>query len=262
MFRSFSLKTYLLIPAICLFLAWMTLLFAVSPSLGQAQTVNLGLAQGEAVQDVAAELLTEIYKRAGLKLKIEPLPPARLTLMVLNNQIDGEVARVGPYFEKKPSLFKVEPTYYSLETTAFAKSDRAIVINSKNDLKKYRVGIIRGVIHAEIATEGVPKLVVTNSVEQLFKMLDIDRIDVAVDVHINGLDVIRQMNLKGIQPVADLAKRDFFNVLTSSNADLAPRISNVIKTMIASGELATMTQMAEEKRLNAGSGLGTNQKKK
>ncbi|MEI6208752.1 MAG: transporter substrate-binding domain-containing protein [Desulfuromonadales bacterium] len=226
-------------------------MLALSSALGQAQTVILSLNQDEAVQDVAAELLTEIYKRAGLTAKIEPSPPARNTDKVLKNQIDGEVARVGPYFDKNPRLIKVEPAYYHLLTSAFAKNGRAIVVNSPKDLHKYRVGIIRGVAHAAVVTEGVPKLVVVNSVEQLFEMLELNRIDVAVDVHINGLDVIRRMNLKDVQLIADLAKRDFYNALIPSKADLAPGISKVIKEMITSGELSTMIKKAEKKRLNA-----------
>ena len=233
-------------------LAFLALMLAAFPSQGQAQTLVLGLNQDEAVQDVAAELLTEIYKRAGLTAKIEPSPPARNTEKVLKNQIYGEVARVGPYFDKNPSLIKVEPAYYYLVTSAFVKSDRAIVVNSPKDLHKYRVGIIRGVAHGAVATEGVPKLVIVNSVEQLFEMLELNRIDVAVDVHINGLDMIRRMKLKDIQLIADLAKKDFYNALIPSKADLAPRISKVIKEMVASGELSRMIKKVEIKRLNAG----------
>jgi polar amino acid transport system substrate-binding protein len=231
--------------------AWITLSLTMFSSITFGEELTLGLAQNEAVQDVAAELLSEIYKRAGLTPKIEPLPPARITQMVLNDQLDGEVARIGPYFEKNPSLFKVEPSYYYLVTTAFAKTDRNIVFNSIGDLKKYRVGIIRGVYHAAIATEGVPKLEVTDSVTQLFKMLESNRIDIAVDVEINGQDTINQLDLKGIKIVGAIAKRDFYNVLIQSKADLAPRISSVIKSMNASGELNKLIKSAEMKRLNA-----------
>ena len=230
--------------------AWLALLVAIFPSQVQAQTVNLSLNQGEVLQDVAGELLTEIYKRAGLTAKIDPSPPARNNIRALNNQIDGEVARVGSYFEKNPSLFKVEPAYYYLETTAFAKNSRTIVIKSAVDLHKYRVAIIRGVAHAQNVTEGVPNLVMVNSVEQLFEMLNLDRIDIAVDAYVNGLNAIKKMKLNGIKPVAKLAKRDLYNALIPSKANLAPRISKVIKTMAVSGELSAMIKNCEKKYLN------------
>jgi len=229
---------------------WMALLVAIFPARVQAQTVNLSVNQGEVLQDVAAELLTEIYKRAGLTAKIEPSPPARNNFRVLNNQIDGEVARVGSYFEKNPSLLKVEPAFYYLETTAFAKKSRKIVINSEIDLHKYRVGIIRGVAHAQTVTEGVPNLVVVNSVEQLFEMLNLDRIDVAVDAYVNGAKALKQLKLNSIKPVAKLAKRDLYNALIQSKSSLLPRISKVIKTMAVSGELSVMIKNCEKKHLD------------
>ncbi len=238
-------------PFCCAFLAWVALLVTASPSQVQAQTVVLSLNQGEVLQHVAGELLTEIYRRAGLNAKVEPSPPARNNNRVLNNQIDGEVARVGAYFEKNPGLIKVEPAYYFLVTTAFAKSGRTIVVNSPADLHQYRVGIIRGVAHAQTVTEGVPNLVVVNSVEQLFKMLSLDRIDIAVDAYINGMDTLKQLNLKDIKPVAKLAKRDLYNALIPSKADLAPRISKVIKSMFASGELASLTKSIEANHLDS-----------
>jgi polar amino acid transport system substrate-binding protein len=215
-----------------------------------AQDVKLGVAQREAVQDVAAQLLTEIYKRAGLTLRIDPYPAARLTDMVLKNEVDGEVSRIGIYFERNPSLIRVEPSYYYLITTAFARADRNISIGSIDELKKYRVGIIRGVYHAAKATEGVPGVVVVDEVTQLFKMLETGRIDIAIDVSLNGVDVISKLNLGSmVKPVGDIARRELFHVLIADKKDLAPKISTVIKSMIASRELPALTRRIEQSRL-------------
>ena len=225
------------------------LALVVIPVHAMAQALKLGMAQGEAVQDVAAKLLTDIYKRAGLNAAIEPLPPARITILVLRDEIDGEVARIAPYFDKYPRLVKVEPAYYQLVTTAFAKSGRNISISSAEDLKNYRVGIIRGVAHAAIATEGVPNLTVTDSVAQLFRMLDKDRIDIAVDVNMNGQDTINRLGLKTIQPVGHLATRDFYNALIPSRSDLVLTISETIKAMKKNGELDKLARAYERERL-------------
>jgi ABC-type amino acid transport substrate-binding protein len=230
-----------------------TRLFVLVSLLGflpaQAQEVRLGIARGEAVQDVAAGLLSEIYKRAGIRLVIEPFPPARLTDMVLANEIDGEVARIGPYFDRNPSLFKVEPSYYHLVTTAFARADKKFSLQSPADLKGRRVGIIRGVYHAVQATAGIPDVVVVDTVVQLFKMLADDRIDVAVDVSINGADVVKQLNLEQIKSAGDIARREFYIVLIPSKQQLAPRLSRVITSMKESGELASLTRQLEQARL-------------
>ena len=221
----------------------------ISPA--TAETLTLGLQQNEAVQDVAVQLLTEIYKRAGLTFNYMPLPPARGTQMVLHGEIDGEVARIGAYIDKYPELIKVEPPYYYLTTVAFAKSERNIKISSREDLSKYRVGIIRGVLHSAIETEGVPSLIIANSVTSLFQMLELNRIDIAVDGGLNGQAEIRKLALTGIAPVGELARRDFFNVLTKQNSHLTSKISATIKMMSNSGELKKLIKRTEEQRIRA-----------
>jgi polar amino acid transport system substrate-binding protein len=229
------------------------LLTVMNPAL--AETLRIGVARNEAVQGVAAELITEIYRRAGLKTQIEALPAARLTELVLNNEVDGEVSRIEIYFERNTSLIKVEPAYYWLVTAAFAKTDRKIVIKSKEDLKGYQIGIIRGVYHAAKATEGLSQVVVVDSVAQLFKMLESGRIDVAIDVSLNGTDMIQQLKLKNVAQVGEIARRDLFNVLIPSKASLVPRISATIKSMKASGDMESLIKRFEQKRLKDGTGL-------
>lgn len=220
-------------------------------SLALAAPIQLGQAQLEAVQDVSAKLLADIYKRANVDVKITPAPAARLTYQILHDEIDGEVARIGPYFEKNPTLVKVEPTYYYLVTTAFAKKDRKISITSAEDLKKYKVGIIEGVYHAAIATEGVPNLSKVIKVEQLFEMLNIGRLDVVVDVGINGKFLTKKMKYNDIVSVGEIAKRDFYNALIPAKKDIAPKISKAITEMKSSGELEKLRIKYEKEVLDS-----------
>lgn len=210
-----------------------------------AQEVQLARNENAIGQAVAAKLLTDIYKKAGLGINIAPLPAARANAVALAGDKDGEVARIAPYFAKNPSLFKVEPGYYYLTTAAFAKSDKGVTINSKDDLKKYKVGIVRGIAHAEAATEGLAGLQVTGSYDQLYQMLEAGRIDVAIDEGINGPSTLKGLGLKDITQVGEIARLDLFNVLTPAKKDLAPKISAAIKALKDSGELAKLTKRYE-----------------
>ena len=140
----------------------------------------------------------------------------------------------------------MEPGYYYLTTGAFAKTDKHITITSKDDLKKYKVGIVRGIAHAEAATEGLAGLQVTSSYDQLYQMLDAGRIDVAIDEGINGPVTLKGLGLTGITQVGEIARLDLFNVLTPAKKDLAPKISAAIKALKDSGELAKLTKRYEE----------------
>lgn len=218
-------------------------------SVAMAQEVNLARNENAIGQAVAAKLLTDIYKKAGLTANITALPGARANAVALSGEKDGEVARIPAYFAKNPSLVKVEPGYYYLTTGAFAKSDKGVTIASKDDLKKYKVGIVRGIAHAEAATEGLAGLQVTNSYDQLYQMLDAGRIDVAIDEGINGPSTIKGLGLKGISQVGEIARLDLFNVLTPAKKDLAPKISAAIKALKDSGELAKLTKRYEDEAL-------------
>lgn len=218
-------------------------------SMAMAQEVHLARNENAIGQAVAAKLLTDIYKKAGLGINITPLPGARANAVALAGEKDGEVARIAPYFAKNPTLIKVEPGYYYLTTGAFAKSDKGITIASKDDLKKYKVGIVRGIAHAETATEGLAGLQVTGSYDQLYQMLEAGRIDVAIDEGINGPATLKGLGLKGITQVGEIARLELFNVLTPAKKDLAPKISAAIKALKDSGELAKLTKRYEEEAL-------------
>jgi polar amino acid transport system substrate-binding protein len=215
-----------------------------------AQELNLVRNESAVVQTIAARLLKDIYKHAGMTVNITPLPGARTTAVVLAGEKDGEVARIPAYFIKNPSLVKVDPAYYYLTTGVFAKSSRGITVTSKEDLKKYKVGIVRGIAHAEAATEGLVGLQVTATYEQLYKMLEAGRIDVAIDEGINGPAIVRELGLKGISQVGEIARLDLHHVLVASKKDLVPRISTAITALKSSGELARLTKRYESEVVN------------
>ena len=83
-------------------------------SLTSAQEVNLASNEKATEQVIAALILTDIYKNAGLTVKIQPLPGARANAVTLSGEKDGEVARVQAYANKNATLITVEPAYFQL----------------------------------------------------------------------------------------------------------------------------------------------------
>jgi hypothetical protein len=228
------------------------LVVAVGP-VATAQEVNLVRNRDALVQEVAAKLLTDIYKKAGLTAQIVPFPGERATMLTLAGEKDGEVARVASYFIKNPTLVKVEPSYYHLTTAAFAKAEKGITIATKDDLKRYKVGIVQGVAHAEAATAGLVGVQTINTYRQLYLMLDAGRIDVAIDGGVNNIPSSMkggEAGLQGVVQVGELARSELFHVLTPAKKDVAPKISAAIKALKNSGELAKMTKRYEEEVLD------------
>jgi hypothetical protein len=221
-------------------------LLCASLSTANAQTLHLTRNEGAIEQKIAETLLAEIYKRAGLEFKVEPLPAARANILTIRGEKDGEVARIRPYFDKNPSLIRVEPSYYYLTTRVFAKAGRKLVIKDQADLANYRIGIVRGIVHAEAATAGIKHLEVVSKYEQLYRMVDANRIDLAIDTGINGQATLAALGMKSVEPVGELARLELFHVLTAKQAALAPKLGAVIQAMKKSGELEKLTRRIEE----------------
>jgi len=214
--------------------------------------LRLAMNENAVEQSIAAAILKEVYRKAGLEARIEPLPGARANANLLAGQLDGEVARVRSYAERNPTLVRVEPSYYHLRTTAFARDGSGIAVEGKDDLRPYRVGHVRGIAHAEAIAEGLPRVEVCNGYEQLYRMLADGRIDVAVDTDVNGIARLRAMGLKNIVPVGTLARLELFHILAPARSAWAPKIGAAIRAMRRSGELDRITARLEKESRPAG----------
>lgn len=217
-----------------------------------AQEVHLARNEKATEQAIAALIVTDIYKRSGLTAKIQPMPGARANAVSTGGEKDGEVGRITAYFVKNPALVKVEPAYYYITTTVFAKADRNISVTSKDDLAKYKIGIIRGVQHTETATQGLSGVQVVNDAEQLYQMLDAGRFDIALDAGVNGPYVTKKLGLTGIKAVGDIAKLDLFMVLNGSKKDIAAKLGATVKSLKDSGELEKIAKKHEQEFLSSG----------
>jgi ABC-type amino acid transport substrate-binding protein len=228
---------------------------AVSTTSIAASAEQLKLASNEnlAEQVIAARLLTDIYRRSHLEANIIPLPPTRANMSALNGATDGEVARIDAYAIKNPGLIQIRPSYYFLTTVAFSKAP--ITVRSKDDLKKYKIGVIRGVAHSNKATEGMSNIVYANDARSLFLMLKAGRFDIAIDTGTNGNYLIKKMNLEDIHAVGELARLELFHILSPNKKHLVAPISTTIRQLKSSGELDLLIKRYEQEFLQSGEHL-------
>ena len=215
-------------------------LYLVLPGMARADELTFARFQKSAYQIVASQLLEEIYRRNGTLIHIIAMPPPRATIQLLSRAIDGEVSRTREYANQNPSFILVEPAYTYFTMAAFSR--QPVQIRSKSDLADLHVGIIRGVQASEDLTAGVPRLELLPNGESLFLMLNAGRLDVAIDVDINGRKQVAAIPGSTIQQVGVLARTEAFHILASKNNTLAARISSIIREMRDSGELETLRE--------------------
>lgn len=186
---------------------------------------------------VAARLLGEIYRQAGLQLQIEVLPAPRASLMTLGGQTDGDLIRIHGYGQQHPQLLRVDPAYYRLSVKAYSLPERHVHVRTREDLHHYTLGVIRGMPYAEELSERHAALTLTQNSTQMFRMLQAGRLDVVLSGTVGAQSSIEKLHMKDVVASPELARHELHHYLHTRRKDLAPRIAEVIRRMKASGEL-------------------------
>lgn len=204
-------------------------------------------------QYVAQYVIENIYNYLGLKIKVIPLPPTRAKTSNLNKSIDGEIARITPYGDDKPSLTRIEPSYYYLESAAYCLKDSTLKITSANDLIGLKVASIRGVAHSNEATANLKNVHKVDSAIQLFELLKHKRAEVVIDTEINGRRILQQDRyLPFLKNCGVFARFGLYNYINDNRKEVSYRVSSKMEELHTSGELEKLIRDAELKALLLG----------
>lgn len=191
----------------------------------------------------SAQVLTEIYRRAGIPLNIVPMPAARGAVEVAEGRADGEVVRISKYGETRPYLIRVEPAYSQLEISVFHKQTFKKVITPTTDLSPFYLGVVRSIKAAEDIVAKAPTVERLNNSAQLVQILNADRIELAIDIADEFKRVQKRLNITGIVEVP-LVKHELFHYLHKKHAALAEPLGRVIVQMKRTGELKRLMDEA------------------
>ncbi|MCP4577392.1 MAG: amino acid ABC transporter substrate-binding protein [Deltaproteobacteria bacterium] len=188
-------------------------------------------------QMVGAKILNAGYKRLGIPIEIVEMPGKRALLESSRGRIDGEVHRIFRVGDDYPALIRIPTPINYIEPTAFAKNLK-LTVGGCSDLKTHRVGIVRGVKHAEECTQGMENVQVVNSSKLLMQILHRDRVDVVITARVNGLHQLKELNLEGIHALSPpLGREPVYHYLHKKHEALVPKIDGVFKEMQKDGTL-------------------------
>ncbi len=223
-----------------------------SPSLAADKVYQMVRIDGLAEQAVGAEMLKEIYTRAGLTVEITAMPGKRALQEASSGAKDGETLRIFALGENEPRLKRVPTAISSLRTAVFAKKGAGLTISSVEDLNPYKVVVVAGVLHTEAASKDVPDVQAVKDSEQMFKVLSAGRADLSLSGYIDGLSKLKALGLDDIEALEPpLRELELFHYLHESHADLVPEIDAVVSEMAGSGELAALREEKEAAYLAA-----------
>lgn len=231
-----------------------SLIFLISTLIGQhAFALTISVLKESPSSQVYSKILEEVYKRAGVPLEFVVMPTGRSLVQSSNGHIDGELVRIHRVGDLYPTLLRVPTPFTFFESTAFSKIPDVPQEEGWDALIDYRVGMVRGMKHAEIGLKDIESVVEVNLTKQLFDMLEYGRIDVAVTSKVSGLFFINKYNLQPLYPLEPaLQQHDLYHYLHEKNKKYIPILDKAIREMKASGELVKLKDRYINKLIEAG----------
>ena len=201
------------------------------------KSVVLSVIENDETHAVAREVVREAYRRLGIEVVFYELPARRALSWANEGKTDGDVARIRGTEESYPNLIPVEVPVTVFKGVAFTK-DVDEKIAEWADLRKYIVGIVRGIRYAEIGTQGM-QVFEANNMTHLFTLLDSGRIQIAVAVREAGLiEARKNFKNKGIHIIGDpLYSAPLFHFVHKRNQALVSRLESVLEEMSRIGEV-------------------------
>jgi polar amino acid transport system substrate-binding protein len=156
--------------------------------------------------------------------------------MANNGEIDGEGLRVAGLGSQYPNLVQVPERFVGISFVAFSKDATIKLDQGWDSLKPYRVAFITGWKMFEANAVGARSVTKVDKPEQMFKMLDGGRIDLALYTRSDGIALTRSMNLSSVAPISPSLKDvDMYLYLHRRHQDLAPRIAQSLRDMKTDG---------------------------
>lgn len=186
----------------------------------------------------------EAFRRAGLQMKMIKVSPERALLNANAGIEDGVSARIAGLEKTYTNLIRVPEKILDFPFVAFAQQAKVETANW-DTLKSLVVGHIHGWKIFEQNLKPGTSITVVDDAEQLFTMLDRNRIDVALYERWLGLALAEKMGLKNVHVVEPaLAEREMFIYLHNRHTEKVPVIAAALRAVKADG---TYQRLCREK---------------
>lgn len=213
---------------------FLLLLSVVRVALGETITVSTNNTPLD--RKALQALSQEAFQRLGIEFKLVNLPSERSLVAANQGEIDGEGLRVAGLEAQYPNLIQVPERYIGISFVAFAKDATIKLEHGWDSLKPHRVAFITGWKMFEANAAGARVISKVDKPEQMFRMLDSGRIDLALYTRTDGVALARSLGLSSIAPLFPALKDvEMFLYLHKKHEALVPRLAQALREMKADG---------------------------
>lgn len=212
------------------------------------QTLSLGNAYGAPMttpnKDGLFDLIyQELSHRTGIKIVIQNADTAERVLLNANSGVDdGDVGRVAGLEKRYTNLVYVPVPVYHYQMVVFSKK-LEFPVDGARSIQPYDIGLLKGWKIVENISQGARSVTSVETGEQLFSMLDKNRIDIALIEKAQGLAILKTLRLKDIRLLQpNLLEGDWYLYLNQKHANLVPRISSELEKMHRDGTIKRINE--------------------
>ncbi|RDH85303.1 MAG: hypothetical protein DIZ80_02480 [endosymbiont of Galathealinum brachiosum] len=205
--------------------------------------INLYITTGftPPVSDFYASVLTEADKRLdNISIRFETLPAERSLVLANQGLNDGECCRIPAVIASEyNNLLPINESFFSARFSAFTKHNNSH-IEKFEDLKPFSVGTVAGWKIAVIRIKDVnpAETHIVTTPEQMFNMLELERIDFGVMGYLSGLKSISSLKLDKITAIEPpLVERQLYLMLHNKHKELIPVFDKIFRQMNDDGTI-------------------------
>lgn len=229
---------------------FLALLVSALAGLAQAQAPAITISTNNTPLDRKAlqDLSQEAFRRIGVDFKLISLPSERSLHAANVGDVDGEGLRVAGLSGQYPNLLQVPERFIGISFVAFSRDATIRLDQGWDSLKPYSIAFITG---WKMFENNATMARVVNKVEkpeQLFRMLEGGRIELALYTRADGIALVRSLGLTSIAPLAPALKDvDMYLYLNKKHEALVPRLTQALRDMKSDGSYNRIlaTQKAE-----------------
>lgn len=189
-------------------------------------------AAGDGFLDI---ICNEVFRRAGLHLKLIKLPAERALINANAGVEDGDLTRIAGLEKDYPNLRRVPEKLIDWTFVAFTRQNKPAEA-SWAALETFAVGHIKGWKIFEKSLRPLTHITTADTPAQLFTLLEKNRIEIALYERWMGYALSKQMQIPEIHVIEPpLAVREMFIYLHQRHADKIPAITAALRAVKAEG---------------------------
>lgn len=218
---------------------WLSVCCAATPAaepqslvLNSASAPPFATDAGDGFLDI---IVGEAFRRAGLSFKLVRLSAERGLKNANDGIEDGELARIGGMEKMYPNLIPIPGKVLDYHFVAFTR--HAQLNNASwESLQPLSVGYLRGWKIYERSLMPGTRVTVVDTPEQLFSILDKNRIDVALYERSLGTALVKTLGIKDVHVVEpSLTELEMFIYLHKKHAAKVPAVASALHDLKAEG---------------------------